>query len=365
MRQWICIVWLMFACVAHAKDSSGQDSARILARQVGQLIDHLQTAGDSGTYYVTLAKVMRVAMQCDRYDATPNARGKVKCKFRSNHRKALEPLCGQLVSGAHFFDALGQNQESLDCLTTYLAIGNSQLFNSYQLADAGWAAWKSAQLAYHEADYVLADRMADMALTDNDYAQLAAEVKIRCMRETMREPIDSARYLIALLELHDKAPENQGYFKMLMDYFLLHGHESDMESFAIDETNKDSTNKMAWAFLGEIKMKRKDWQSAIDAFRRATALDPDFVEAMYNLGICYSAKVRSSVDAQAAALPDTCRMMLTEARKCLETVRRHPDNASLDWVKPLYQVYLLLEENEKADELKPQLILGKNVEKDN
>lgn len=365
MRQWICIVWLMFACVVHAKDGNDRDSARVLAKQVSQLMSRLQAIGDSGTYYVTLAEVMKVAMQCDRYDAIPNARGKVKCKFRTDHRKTLEPLCSRLINGAQYFDASGQVNETIDCLTTYLAIGDSKLFDGYRLTDAGWAAWRAAQLAYDRAEFALADRMADVALNDKVYAPLAAEVKIRCMRETMREPVDSARYLIALLELHDKAPENQGYFKMLMDYFMIHGHEQEMESFAIDEANKDSTNKLAWAFLGEIKMKRKDWQSAIDAFGRATALDPDFVEALYNLGICFSAKAQSFVVVPTAILPDTCRLLLLEAQHCFERVRQHPDNTSLDWVKPLYQVYLMLGENEKADELKPQLNLGKDVEEDN
>lgn len=365
MRQWICIVWLMFACVAHAKDGNNLDSARVLSKQVRQMMGRLQVIGDSGIYYVTLAKVMNIAMQCDRYDAMPNAKGKEKCKFRIPHRKQLEPLCNLLVSGAQYFDTSGKNNETLDCLMTYLAISDSKLFAGYQLANVGWAAWRAAQLAYDRGEFALADQMADIALNENTYAPMAAEVKICCMRETMREPVDSARYLIALLELHDNAPDNKVYFKMLIDYFMINDHEQEMESFAIDETNKDSTNIMAWAFLGEIKMKKKDWQPAIEAFRKATSLDPDFVEALYNLGICYSAKAQSFIEAERKVLPDNSRLLLLGAKKCFESVRQHHDNSQLDWIKPLYQVYLMLGEYEKAGELKPQLNLGKNVEKDN
>ena len=206
--------------------------------------------------------------------------------------------------------------------------------------------------------------MAEIALTDSTYAPLAAEVKIRCMRETMTTPIDSARYIIALLELHDKAPDNEGFFRMLTQYFTTIGNRQQMENFAIDEISKDSTNKLAWAFLGETKMKHHLWAEAIRAYQRAVALDGDFVEAIYNLGICYSASAQEKEAEHKKLSSDSCMLMLRLAKEQLERVSTHHDGQSLDWIKPLYQVYLMLGEKEKAAVLEQRLISGKNVEQD-
>jgi tetratricopeptide (TPR) repeat protein len=352
----------MVACLVHAKDGSTQDSACILASQVDSLVRSLTATIDSDTYYATLSKVFLLAQHCDGFDAAPDIKGKVKLRFRKKHRSLLLPLVPQLVAGARYFGQAGMSSKTLDLLTEYVALSTSPLTQGVALPDLGWAALWAGQLAYSRADFMLADRMAEVALQDSLYASQAAEVKIRCMREMMETPLDSARYVIALLELHDKAPENEGYFRMLTDYFTRQGYQQ-MESFAIDETTKDSTNKLAWAYLGEVKMKAHQWQAAIDAFQRAFVLDSTFVEAAYNLGVCYSAQAQTLQAGAERPLSDSCMNMLSQAKQYLEMVRRHEDRISIDWVKPLYQVYLMLGEKDKAQLLEQRINSGTHVGK--
>ncbi len=364
MRHWICFIGLILACVAYAKDGSSKDSARVIALQVQEQLAHLPTVQDSADYYFILEKVVKLALRCDQYDAHPNARGKVKTVYRKKHRAKLLPLYPRLIDGARYFATTGQSAHTSNILSVYLDFSQSQLGEGLPAADKGWAALWAAQLAFSMGDYSVADHMAELALADSVYAPLAAEVKIRCMRETMTTSIDSARYIIALLELHDKAPQNEGYFRMLTQYFTTKGNRQQMDNFAIDEIRKDSTNKLAWAFLGETKMKQHLWAEAIHAYQRAVALDSDFVEAMYNLGICYSASAQEDEAGHEKLSPDSCVLMLHRAKAYLEQVSAHRDGQSLDWVKPLYQVYLILGEKEKAAVLEQRLISGKDAEQD-
>lgn len=127
-------------------------------------------------------------------------------------------------------------------------------------------------LAYGEKHFREADRYADIALNDSNMAEDAAEIKINCMRELMRTPLDSSRYELALLALHDNAPGNAAYFHLLTDFLSRPGHEGELENFAKDELAKDSLNANIWSLWGEINMRKHNWDEAIVALEKPIQL---------------------------------------------------------------------------------------------
>ena len=132
-----------------------------------------------------------------------------------------------------------------------------------------------------------------------------------------------------------------------------------MEQFALEETRKSPTSKQAWALLGETKMRKQNWQEALEAFRNAIRLDTTFVEAIYNKGICISAQAQQAlqnIETKPQTLPDSIKALLQEARKNFEQVARlNPHVEEMDWATPLYLVYNLLGEDEKAKAIKPKV----------
>lgn len=139
---------------------------------------------------------------------------------------------------------------------------------------------------------------------------------------------------------------------MLMDYFSIKGHEDEAKQFAIKEIRKDSTNKSAWALLGELKMMTKDWNEAVTAYQRAVNIDSAYIEAIFNLGVCYSAGAQEQMKDNKAFTKESVNTILLKAEECFEKTRRlDPESKVVDWPKPLYQIYLLLGRKKEAEQL--------------
>ena len=102
-----------------------------------------------------------------------------------------------------------------------------------------------------------------------------------------------------------------------------------------------------------------DNDATLEAFRNAIRLDTTFVEAIYNKGICISAQAQQAlqnIETKPQTLPDSIKALLQEARKNFEQVARlNPHVEEMDWATPLYLVYNLLGEDEKAKAIKPKV----------
>lgn len=355
----LLVAMLMAFCNTLSAEDADWQRADELNRQVDLLMGRLQTTRDTFTYFSTLRQAVETALQCDYYDGMPNAKGKVAPKYRHINSKRLSPIGTRLIDAGIYYYSHRRNEEALEVLKTYLHFSRSHLFKWKKDLYKGQAAYYLSLLCYGAKKYAKADHYADMALQDAEYAKDAAEVKVSCMKEMMVTPNDSARYLYTLLGLHDKAPNNSTYMRLLMEYYSTDGHEQELEQFALDETRKSPTNKQAWALLGETKMRKQNWQEALEAFRNAIRLDTTFVEAIYNKGICISAQAQQmlqNIETKPQTLPDSIKALLQEARKDFEQVARlNPHVEEMDWATPLYLVYNLLGEDEKAKAIKPKV----------
>lgn len=321
-----------------AKDISNRKKARVLSKQATMLLEQLSGKSDSTAYFQHVSDIIKTSLLCDYYDSKPDRKGRVAPKFRKANSKRILDLRPALLEGGMYHYSNRSNRQALECFTLYMDVSINSMFASQPDAEKGKVAYYAALLAYGEGNYRDADRYADEALKDNFYAKDAAEIKVLCMKQTATTEADSARYLVALLELHDMAPRNQTYFKMLMEYFASPGHENEMGLFAIDEIRKDSTNKLAWALKGESDMRVLRWNDAIAAYRKAATIDTTFVEAIFNMGICYCLLAQETKNANDARNG----MLFLEKASALD-----PNCYSVDWREPLAKVKAAIEEHEK------------------
>lgn len=220
----------------------------------------------------------------------------------------------------------------------------------------------AGEKALGQKKYALADHYADIALEDDSTAKRAAEIKIQSMGGMMKTKQDSAKYIIALLELHSKDRNNPIFFSLLMKYFSWPGREKEMRLFAQDELRADSSNFKAWLLKGETYMREQAWDCAIHDFQKAIDLDSTLTEAIYNIGICYSSKAIALKEAlekgDSADLErelskdevDSIKQVFMRSKEYLEKVSAmDPEYKVVDWRKALYQVYYVLEDKRATD----------------
>lgn len=379
--RWLTILLFIFLSSSLQAGNDSRALSKKLNAEVDLLMEQLQTVRDTARYYDILAKAMGKALECDAAEQVPDKKGRVKFRYRNDNRKRLSSLRPRLIDAGLYYHSQLRNEEAVNSFDVYLKTAASPLFRTDQKdLFQGQAAYYAALLSYGMKKYREADDYADKALDDEVYAADAAEIKACCMKEMLVTHNDSARYVIVLLELHDKAPENANYWRMLVDYFSSPGHEPEFYQFAKDELRKDSTNAAAWALYGETLMRQSKWDEAIASYEKALNLNPSFVEACYNLGVCYSAKAQDVVSreteiteaenqkktrksrAQRAEDEKRKKELMTKWRELIDSASKYleqtrsldPDRNSVDWAKPLYKIYIATGQDEKAQALKKQ-----------
>lgn len=135
-----------------------------------------------------------------------------------------------------------------------------------------------------------ASRCADVVLMDDSCSEEPKDMQVACLKQNLVTEADSSAYLAELLRLHSLDKNNRACFRMLMEYFASPGHEKEMDDFVENQLRQDSTDRIAWALKGEGLMRKGEWTKAIQAYTKATEQDSLFVEAVYNIGICYCVK---------------------------------------------------------------------------
>ena len=125
---------------------------------------------------------------------------------------------------------------------------------------------------------------------------------------------------------------------------------------------KDPNNKSALYVNGVVLMNQKKWDEAVASFKKAVEIDPEYMEANFNAGVCLNSKASEMRDKLAdkrgnltMAQYNSIIPMIKESCTFLEKARQiAPDRKDL-WAYPLYTVYYALKNTAKTAEMEKLL----------
>lgn len=338
MKKWLLLFIVTIAGIIPSWCQDKRDlrqQADEAQKQVVAMYRQLGSVKDTLSYYGLLEQAFRESLRYDTLMSLANEGASEP--YGKQVTKKLAPLRQRLIDAGMYFYGHHDNGRAQQLFELYLNTCGSPLFRKGHDSDAyqGVVSYYAALLAYGGKAFDKADRLADVALRDSNVAEDAAELKINCMKELMRTPLDSSRYEMALLELHDKAPHNPTYFHLLTEYLSQPGRRPELEHFALDELAKDSDNVAAWALLGETRMGGRQWTEAIEAFLHARDIDSTQVSVIFNLGLCYGELAKAA----ASTSRDSCKSWLGMASEALTVAARlDPEQHQVKWREPLEQV---------------------------
>ena len=307
----------------------------------------------------------KAALKCDEFDQMPDDKGKVKLKYRAAAQNKFKNHGVALVqAGQYFYQEKKDNELAFDAWKSYVDMKNSSLFAEVQdfPKDPFFydIAYYTAILAYQMKNYPEAEKYAKITSEDEAKAGEATEILIFSKKETMKTKADSVAYVDMLKDLHKKAPEEERYFNLLMDFYT-HAHNMEaMKAWAEEEIALNAENKMAWALKGEVQMNQNEWDAAVESYKKAIELDPDFVQCVFNAGVCLNSKAISMKDKLADKNTgklttenfNKIKAVLTEALGFMERARElDPNSEKVKWAYPLYQIYYAIGDKAKADEM--------------
>lgn len=309
-------------------------------------------------------EALNAALQCENIDKQPNEKGKVKPKYRKANADRMLNVRSMVINSGLYEYNHHNNEAAYNDFSLYVESAKSSLFEGKDMTKdqyMGQVSYYAGLLAYGMKNYEAANKYADIAMKDTAVAADAAEIKIFAMKDQLKSKQDSINYLAVIKDLHIKNPKNEKYTGLLIDFYGTPGHAEEMKQFADEEIARDPNSRMAWALKGEYLMNNKQWDEAVEAYKKAAELDPSFVQVIFNIGICYNSKALEMNN----KLADKMGRMTTEnlnkvksvfgqSKVYLEKVKgMDPNREKVNWAYPLYQVYYALGDQAGVKELEP------------
>jgi len=326
-------------------------------------VKQIQAPYDTLGMHKACAESFIAALKCDEFDRQPNEKGKVKIRFRQANQQRMQNVRLSLINAGQYMYKVKDLANAFKYWSLYVDSSKDPFFEGIDMTKDQYRseiAYYAALAAYFQKDYPNAEKYADIAAQDPEKANDANEILLFAAKENMKTPADSAAYLKRIKDLHQAKPEEERYFNLLMDYYT---HKNDMnalKAWAEEEIAMNSQNKMAWALKGEVQMNNNEWDAAVESYKKAIEVDPEFVQCVFNAGVCLNSKAIALndqlADKKTGGLTkdnaEKVKSVLRDAQGFLERARElDGDQLKVKWAYPLYRIYYSLQMKDKMAEL--------------
>lgn len=322
----------------------------------------LQQPFDTKVLYTSAYNALVNAIECDKYDQLPNAKGKIKPRYHNKNQERLNTVRIAVINGGVEYINNQDNKNAYDYFMLYLNSAKSSLFAGSDIiktdANLGLASYYAGRAAILSEEYGKATAAFDEALNDTsaEIRDEAFRLKLYAMNNNQKTAADSAKYIADLKEMMVKYPDNDKVFGALGDALLL--QEKNDELTALCNANPDQP--LAGIYIGMIAMNDKKYEEAIAAFSKITPDHPSYLQVVFNRAVCklnvagefqekYANKNTGAMTPQNEA---KFKELLNDARVDFETVRElDPDQNTVRWVVLLRNIYYNLGDEAKYKEL--------------
>lgn len=333
-----------------------EQNAKLLANQAKEQLgqkDKLEPfdtlAMNEGAYNALIS-----AIECNKYDQLPNAKGKVKPAFAQTNAQRVWPVRIALVNAGQEAARKQDNQGLLKYWGAFLDSDNDPLFAGQDKKTEqnffGQVARFAGVYAYQAKDYARAERYADMALQDPNEAKEALNLKIGVMQAQLKTAADTANFTSKVRELYDKDHANAVLFGTLVNFYS-QGRDSVNLNKLLDEKEKeDPQNFVVHAVRGQNYMIAQELEKAITSFRKALEVQPENAQILSYLGACLFDRAQKAEERAAGTsgrIPPAARQQIEplfkEAETDLEKAKSlDPNHENSNWPYALYRVYYRL-----------------------
>lgn len=315
-------------------------TANMQAQITKQKVEPYDTLG----FYQAAYDATQNALECFKYDAEPNEKGKVKPRFTESLTPLIANARMQLVTAGNYYAQLNDQDNVLKYWGSFLDSDNLPFFQSTKEQEKqflGQVAYYTAQYANQAKKYDLAEKYADIATQDTSVAKQAQAFKLAMAQRNLKTKADSVAYVQKLAAMYEKEPDNEMIFGQLSNFYSLMGMTKEFDALVEAKLAKNPNDFTAWALKGQALMNRNstatnpDWKGCVEAFKKAVSIDQTNPVVYTYLGFSMNA-MASAINgdrAQQLALYKESMGYLDKAKEL------DPNREKANWAYPLYQCY--------------------------
>lgn len=326
-----------------ALEKFDKENAVQAANMQAQLTKGKESAYDTLGYYEAAYNATINGLECMKYDAMPDEKGKSKPKFTSELTPLISNARMQLVTAGNYYAGLGDEKGVLKYWGTFLDTDDNPAFASTKANEEqfiGQVAFYSAQFANQAGEYDKAEKYADIAMRDNNMRDKAESFKYAIAQRNLKTQADSLAFVDKMKAAYASDPKNETIFVILANLYTGLNKNSELDALLNERIASDPNNFSAWALKGQTLMNRNstaenpNWDETINSFKKANEIDGTNPVILTYLGFCLNAKAGSAASgAEQKAICQESMGFLEKARDL------DPSREKANWAYPLYQSY--------------------------
>ena len=325
---------------------------------------YLNQPYDTAKAYNSVYKMFQYFLKCDELEQIPNEKGKVKFKFRNANTEAMKIERPNLINGGIYYFNADNNKKAFDFFSMYVDAATSKMLEKEDYINKDTLltqiAYYAALAAARNEDYKNVLKYTPLASNDKEVGKYALEFQSQAYKALN----DTANWIATLKEGTQKFPDYPFFFGHLVDYYANTGDFKDAMVFADDMVSKNPTNPFFLYVKGYLYQNMKDYDNAINFYKKTIEADPNYAEAYSNLGLIYyqqgldyaNSITMEVSDPKFAGEQAKIKKFYEEARPYYEKARQlKPDQRDL-WLNGLYSIYYKLnlgKEYEEIEKLMP------------
>ncbi|WP_321437066.1 tetratricopeptide repeat protein [uncultured Bacteroides sp.] len=309
---------------------------------------YLRQPYDTLKSYNSLYKMFGYFLKCDELEKTPNEKGKVKFKYRKDNAATILTERVNLINGGSQYYNLGKNKEALDYFGMYVDLASAPMLEKEQIASKdtllSTVAFYACLAASRMNDYPNAIKYGLIAKKDKQSGKDAMQL----IADAYKAQKDTANWVQTLKDGILAYPNDNYFFGHLVDYYSNANKLNDAMAFADQMLAKDPKNSFYLYVKGYLCQSMKNYDQAIEFYKKTIEVDPKYAEAYSNMGLVYWTQAldyASKVDFNSPkfkAEQAKINKFYESAKPCYEKARElKPDNKEL-WLNGLYTVYYKL-----------------------
>ena len=278
------------------------------------------------------------AIECNKYDQLPNAKGKIDPKFAEKNAARIWAVRTHLVN-------IGQEQahgETKDLALKYWGAfvdsGTNPLFDA-QNHEAekeyfGQVALFAGRYAYEAKDNARGDRYIAIAKQDPSQEKDAYATQLYYIRHGLTNHADTVAAINRLKDLYAANPENDAIIDALYTMYDGQRDRKAQNDLLDQHLAKFPTSFVALANKGILAMGENNAEKGAEWLRKAAEAKPDNPVVFTYLGICLSSLAATTEDG--AKSKDYYKQAIEAFDKAKEL---DPDKQMSNWGYNRYQAY--------------------------
>lgn len=289
----------------------------------------------------------------DSLDRLPDARGKVKLKYRDRSAELLNIYRPNLFNGGVFFMKKHDFSRAYDFFDTYINSAVKPMFARYQYAERDKrlpeAAYWASYCGYKLEKPQLTLRHTYQALKDSVHLPYM----LQYLSETYKLEKDTARYVQTLKDGFSKYPKFPFFFPRLIDYYSHIGAYDEAMKSCDEALQKDSVNTLFRYAKSSLLLTMGRYKQSFAISKALIAENDTLADAYLNAGLAlFDQAVELDKKTQSGSKKyNQILELYRKAMPYLEKYRAMAPDQKDKWALPLYTIYLNLNMGRQFDEI--------------